>query len=134
MRLTESHYSVKSYGDNNMRLDDFKLLTRYTEAENYCLPARIHETKHAHSVEEIQRFSGRESTLSGCSIYVDPGISSELCTKVKLCVLTINTQTFYKFTCASFLHDMESVIGESVSASFLSWCMIQVLLSVTFIC
>nr|AFK35091.1 unknown [Lotus japonicus] len=82
VRLTESHYSVKSYGDNNMRLDDFKLLTRYTEAENYCLPARIHETKHAHSVEEIQRFSGRESTLSGCSIYVDPGISSELCTKV----------------------------------------------------
>ncbi|KAK7283158.1 hypothetical protein RIF29_12489 [Crotalaria pallida] len=77
VRLSESHYSVKSYGDNNMRLD-----------ENSCLPAKIHETKHANNVEELQRFSGRESdrnlelTLSGSSIYVDPGISSELRNKV----------------------------------------------------
>ncbi|KAJ1382262.1 BRCT domain [Sesbania bispinosa] len=88
VRLTESHYSVKSYRDNNMRMDDFKLLPAYTNSENYCLPTRIHETKHAHSVEEFQRSSGRESnrnldsTLSGCSIYVDPGISSELRNKV----------------------------------------------------
>ncbi|XP_027354890.1 uncharacterized protein LOC113864883 isoform X2 [Abrus precatorius] len=88
VRLSESHYSVKSYGDNNMRFDDLKLLPGYTDADNYCLPLRIHETKHANSVEEFQRFSGRESnqsldsTLSGCSIYVDPGISSELRNKV----------------------------------------------------
>ncbi|KAK7256584.1 hypothetical protein RIF29_30038 [Crotalaria pallida] len=78
VRLSESHYSVKSYGDNNMLLLD----------ENSCLPAKIHETKHANNVEELQRFSGRESnrnlelTLSGSSIYVDPGISSELRSKV----------------------------------------------------
>ncbi|OIV96438.1 hypothetical protein TanjilG_09865 [Lupinus angustifolius] len=77
VRLSESHYSVKSYGDNSMRLD-----------EKSCLPAKIHETKHANNVEEFQRFSGRESnrnsdlTLSGCSIYVDPGISCELRSKV----------------------------------------------------
>ncbi|XP_019417696.1 PREDICTED: uncharacterized protein LOC109328603 isoform X4 [Lupinus angustifolius] len=76
VRLSESHYSVKSYGDNSMRLD-----------EKSCLPAKIHETKHANNVEEFQRFSGRESnrnsdlTLSGCSIYVDPGISCELRSK-----------------------------------------------------
>lgn len=100
VRLSESHYSVKSYGDNNMRLDDFKLLPGYTNAENSCLPARIRETKHANIVEEFQRFSRRESnknsdlTLSGCSIYVDPDISSELRNKVKLCFLTRNIQTF----------------------------------------
>ncbi|RDX87626.1 DNA topoisomerase 2-binding protein 1, partial [Mucuna pruriens] len=88
VRLSESHYRVKSYGDNNMRLDDFRLLPEYTNTENYCLPARIHQTKQANSVEELQRFSGRESirnsdsTLRGCSIYVDPGISSELRNKV----------------------------------------------------
>nr|KYP45629.1 DNA topoisomerase II-binding protein 1 [Cajanus cajan] len=88
VRLTESHYRVKSYGDNNMHFDNFRLLAEYTNAENHCLPARIHQTKQANSVEELQRFSGRESirnsdsTLSGCSIYVDPGISSELQNKV----------------------------------------------------
>lgn len=88
VRLTESHYRVKSYGDNNMHLDNFRLLAEYTNAENHCLPARIHQTKQANTVEELQRFSGRESirnsdsTLSGCSIYVDPGISSELQNKV----------------------------------------------------
>lgn len=87
VRLTESLYSLKSYGDNNMKLDDFRLLPGYTNAGN-CLPARIHEIKHTHHAEEFQRFSGAESnrsldsSLSGCSIYVDPGISSELQNKV----------------------------------------------------
>ncbi|KAG5065440.1 hypothetical protein AAZX31_04G056200 [Glycine max] len=88
VRLSESHYRVKSYGDNNTHLEDFRLLPEYTNAENSCLPARILQTKQAISVEELQRFTGRESirnldsTLSGCSIYVDPGISSELRNKV----------------------------------------------------
>lgn len=92
VRLSESHYRVKSYGDNNTHLEDFRLLPEYTNAENSCLPARILQTKQAISVEELQRFTGRESirnldsTLSGCSIYVDPGISSELRNKVKLCI------------------------------------------------
>ena len=95
VRLSESHYSVKSYVDNNMRLDDFKLLPGYTNAENSCLPARIRESKHVDNAEEFQRFSGRESnrsldfSFSGCSVYVDPGISSELRNKVKLCILKI---------------------------------------------
>ncbi|CAJ2643739.1 uncharacterized protein LOC123894189 [Trifolium pratense] len=87
VRLTESLYSLKSHGDNNMHLDDFRLLPGYTNAGN-CLPAKIHEIKHTHHAEELRRFSGRESnrsldsTLSGCSIYVDPSISSELQNKV----------------------------------------------------
>ncbi|GAU26677.1 hypothetical protein TSUD_314530 [Trifolium subterraneum] len=87
LRLTESLYSLKSHGDNNMHLDDFRLLPGYTNAGN-CLPAKIHEINHTHHAEEFQRFSGRESnrsldsTLSGCSIYVDPSISSELQNKV----------------------------------------------------
>ncbi|KAL9313196.1 hypothetical protein ACSQ67_018648 [Phaseolus vulgaris] len=88
VRLSESHYRVKSYGDNNMRMEDFRLLSEYTNADNHCLPARIQQAKKANSVEELQRFSVRESirvsdsTLSGCSIYVDPSISSELRNKV----------------------------------------------------
>jgi len=91
VRLSESHYRVKSSWDNNMRMEDFRLLSEYTNADNHCLPARIHQAKKANSVEELQRFSVRESvrisdsTLSGCSIYVDPSISSELRNKVKLC-------------------------------------------------
>ncbi|XP_047170046.1 uncharacterized protein LOC124838482 isoform X2 [Vigna umbellata] len=88
VRLSESHYRVKSYGDNNVLMEDFRPLSEYTNADNHCLPARIHQVKKANNVEELQRFSVRESirnsdsTLSGCSIYVDPGISSELRNKV----------------------------------------------------
>ncbi|KAL4276931.1 hypothetical protein HN51_059576 [Arachis hypogaea] len=88
VRLSESHYSVKSNVDNNTRLDDFKLLPGYTGAENSCLPASLRETKNVDNVEEFQRSSGRKSnrsvdfTLSGYSIYIDPGISCELRNKV----------------------------------------------------
>ncbi|XP_027904451.1 uncharacterized protein LOC114164122 isoform X1 [Vigna unguiculata] len=88
VRLSESHYRVKSYGDNNVLMEDFRLLSEYTNADNHCLPARIHQVKKANNVEELQRFSVRESirnsdsTLSGCSIFVDPDISSELRNKV----------------------------------------------------
>ncbi|XP_027354891.1 uncharacterized protein LOC113864883 isoform X3 [Abrus precatorius] len=61
VRLSESHYSVKSYGDNNMRFDDLKLLPGFSGRESN---------------------QSLDSTLSGCSIYVDPGISSELRNKV----------------------------------------------------
>lgn len=94
VRLSESHYRVKSYGDNNVLMEDFRPLSEYTNADNHCLPARIHQVKKANNVEELQRFSVRESirnsdsALSGCSIYVDPGISSELRNKVKLCLRT----------------------------------------------
>ncbi|XP_028777368.1 uncharacterized protein LOC114734045 isoform X2 [Neltuma alba] len=88
VRLSESLYSVKNYGNNNTNLDDYKLLSGYTNAENSCLPASFLESKQNDKAEEFQRFSGRESTknvdlpLSGCSIYVDPDISPELRTKV----------------------------------------------------
>lgn len=90
MRLSESLYSVKNYGDKNTRLDDYKLLAGYTNAENSCLPARLCENKQVGRVEEFQGLSGREFsknvdlTLSGCSIYIDPDISPELQNKVKL--------------------------------------------------
>ena len=116
VRLSESHYRVKSYGDNNTRLEDFRLLPEYRNAENSCFPARIHQSNQANSVEELQRFTGRESnrnsdsTLSGCSIYVDPGISSELRNKVKLCfweqIQTFCNHTSYMW---SLSHDTESV-------------------------
>ncbi|MED6203663.1 hypothetical protein PIB30_001359 [Stylosanthes scabra] len=88
VRLSESRYSVKSSLDNDTRLEDFKLLPGYTGTENSCLPASLRETKHVDNVEEFQRSSGRKSnrnedfSLSGYSIYIDPGISFELRNKV----------------------------------------------------
>ncbi|KAI9118356.1 hypothetical protein K1719_010688 [Acacia pycnantha] len=88
VRLSESLYSVKNYGNNSTNLDDYKLLSGYTNAENSCLPVRFHETKQNDRAEEFQRFSEREFSknldfpLSGCSIYVDSDISPELRTKV----------------------------------------------------
>ncbi|KAI4316450.1 hypothetical protein L6164_024428 [Bauhinia variegata] len=88
VRLSESHYCVKNYGENNIHLVDLKLPPGYKNAEDSCLPTRIREAKQADDIEGLQRFSGkessrnRESTLSGCSIYVDPDISAELRNKV----------------------------------------------------
>ncbi|KAI4337205.1 hypothetical protein L6164_015650 [Bauhinia variegata] len=88
VRLSESLYSVKNYGKNNIPLDDLKLLSGYKNSEDSCLPTRIQEAKQVGTVVEPQRFSGRESsrnmgsTLSSCSIYVDPDISAELRKKV----------------------------------------------------
>lgn len=93
MRLSESLYGVKNYGNNNMKVDDYKLLSGYTNSENSCLPASVHEVKRNDRAEEFQRFSGNEFSknvdlpLSGCSIYVDPDISAELRTKVFICSL-----------------------------------------------
>ncbi|XP_054818856.1 uncharacterized protein LOC129318227 isoform X3 [Prosopis cineraria] len=87
VRLIESLYSVNNFGNNNTNWDDYKLLSGHTN-ENSCLPVSLHETKQNDRVEEFQRFSGCESgknvdlLLSGCSIYVDPGISPELRNKV----------------------------------------------------
>lgn len=76
-----------------MKVDDYKLLSGYTNSENSCLPASVHEVKRNDRAEEFQRFSGNEFSknvdlpLSGCSIYVDPDISAELRTKVFICSL-----------------------------------------------
>ncbi|KAJ7958429.1 BRCT domain DNA repair protein [Quillaja saponaria] len=88
VRLSELLYSVKNYGEIDMRLDESKRLVGFTSAENSCLPSSILAVKQVETFEEPQRFSGRESartvdlTLSTCSIYIDSDISAELRNKV----------------------------------------------------
>lgn len=91
MRLSESLYSIKSFGQNGIRLDELNRLVGFSGTENSCLPVGAHGTKHLSTIEEPQ-FSGRESncnrssdsTLSGHSMYIDLDISVELRNKVKL--------------------------------------------------
>ena len=90
MRLSESLYSIKSLGQNGIRLDELNRLVGFSGTENSCLPVGVHGNKLS-TIEEPQ-FSGRESdynrssdpTLSGHSMYVDLDISSELRNKMKL--------------------------------------------------
>ncbi|KAJ7966342.1 BRCT domain DNA repair protein [Quillaja saponaria] len=71
-----------------MRLDELKRLVGFTGGENSCLPASILAVKQVETIEEPQRFSGRDSTRSvdltlyGCSIYIDTDISAELQSKL----------------------------------------------------
>ncbi|KAL6207667.1 hypothetical protein ACLB2K_018622 [Fragaria x ananassa] len=89
VRLSESLYSIKSMGQNGIRLDELNRLVGFSGAENSCLPVGAYGTKQLSMIEEPQ-FSGREfncnrgsdSTLSGHSMYVDLDISAELRNKV----------------------------------------------------
>ncbi|GMN63321.1 hypothetical protein TIFTF001_032404 [Ficus carica] len=88
-RLSESNYSVKSFGENAMPLDEWNRLTGFSGAENSCLPVGVRGSKQSCMVEEpLVRFSGRETdrrndyTLSGHSMYVDLDTSAELRNKV----------------------------------------------------
>ena len=86
MRLSESLYSIKSFGQNGIRLDELNRLVGFSGTENSCLTGA-----HLSTIEEPQ-FSGRESNcnrssdsiLSGHSMYIDLDISAELRNKVKL--------------------------------------------------
>lgn len=87
MRLSESLYSIKSFGENGARLDELNRLVGVFSTENSCTPVATRGTKQLDMIEERHRpFSERESdsTLSGHSMYVDLDISSELRNKVKL--------------------------------------------------
>ena len=72
-----------------MRLDELNRLAGFSGTENSCLPVGTYGAKKFDMIEK-SRFSGRElnrstgSTLSGHSLYVDPGISAELRNKVNL--------------------------------------------------
>ncbi|KAL5559588.1 hypothetical protein UlMin_035799, partial [Ulmus minor] len=84
-RLSESIYSVKSFGENGMPSNELNRLIGSTATESSCLPAANHGTKHFDTIEEPHvQFTGRESdrsydsTLSGHSVYVDPDLSAEL--------------------------------------------------------
>ncbi|XP_024164754.1 uncharacterized protein LOC112171862 [Rosa chinensis] len=89
VRLSESLYSIRSLGQNGIRLDELNRLVGFSGTENSCLPVAAHGTKQLSTIEEPQ-FSGRESncnrssdsTLSGHSMYVDLDISAELRNKV----------------------------------------------------
>ncbi|XP_062023401.1 uncharacterized protein LOC133739633 [Rosa rugosa] len=89
VRLSESLYSIKSLGQNGIRLDELNRLVGFSGTEHSCLPVGAHGIKQLSMIEEPQ-FSGRESncnrssdsTLSGHSMYVDLDISAELRNKV----------------------------------------------------
>lgn len=57
MRLSESLYSIKSFGQNGIRLDELNRLVGFSGTENSCLPVGAHGTKHLNTTEEPQ-FSG----------------------------------------------------------------------------
>ncbi|KAM2969076.1 hypothetical protein FF2_016233 [Malus domestica] len=92
VRLSESLYSIKSFGENGMRLDELNRLVGFSGTENSCLPIGVRGAKQLDTNDEPRvSFRGREairstdsshSTLSGHSIYVDLDISSELRNKV----------------------------------------------------
>lgn len=89
VRLSESLYGVKNVGENGMRLDEFNRLVGSTGPENSCLPVGIRENAKQSDMNQEPRLWSRreakksmESTLSGCSMYVDLDISSELRSKV----------------------------------------------------
>ncbi|XP_058001852.1 uncharacterized protein LOC110654728 isoform X2 [Hevea brasiliensis] len=89
VRLSESLYSVKSVGENDVRLDDLNRLVGLSGTENSCLPVGFNDPKKFELTEGLRkkssvRSSDRsiEATLSGNSLYVDSDISDELRNKV----------------------------------------------------
>ncbi|BBG95036.1 hypothetical protein Prudu_003475 [Prunus dulcis] len=89
VRLSESLYSIKSFGQNGIRLDEFNRLVGFISTENSCIPVDARGAKPLDTIEEPHLpFSGRESNrstdsvLSGHSMHVDLDISSELRNKV----------------------------------------------------
>ena len=94
MRLSESLYSVKSVGENNVRLDDLNRLVGISSTENSCLPVGINDAKKFDVTEGLHKQSSARSSnrsidsiLTGNSVYVDSEISDELRNKVP-CVST----------------------------------------------
>jgi hypothetical protein len=91
VKLSESLYSVQSFGENGMRLDELNWRAGFPGIETSCLPVGINGAKRFDMIEDPHLwFSGRElkrsteSTLSGNSMYIDPDISAELLNKVNL--------------------------------------------------
>ncbi|XP_062159473.1 uncharacterized protein LOC133866838 [Alnus glutinosa] len=89
VRLSESLYSVQSFGENGMRLDELNWRAGFSGIETSCLPVGTNGAKRFDMIENPHLwFSGREfnksteSALSGNSVYIDPDISAELRNKV----------------------------------------------------
>ncbi|XP_012077172.1 uncharacterized protein LOC105638063 isoform X2 [Jatropha curcas] len=89
VRLSESLYSLKTVGENDVRLDDLNRLVGFGGAENSCLPVSINDAKKYDVTEALHKqSSGRSSTksiepvLSGNSMYIDSDISDEMRNKV----------------------------------------------------
>ncbi|KAF5743146.1 putative topbp1 [Tripterygium wilfordii] len=88
VRLSESRYTVKSVGETGLCLDELNRLVGFSSAENSCLPVGIHEVKRIDFTDEAQKqlsvkFSrNMDSSLTGCTMYVDSDISPELKKKV----------------------------------------------------
>ncbi|TXG61776.1 hypothetical protein EZV62_013139 [Acer yangbiense] len=89
VRLSESLYTVKSFGEHGMHLDKLNRLVGFTGSENSCLPAGIYESKQYDKTGKPNlQFSDKDSNrspgpaLSGHYMYVDSDISEELRNKV----------------------------------------------------
>ncbi|KAH9804968.1 brct domain-containing DNA repair protein-related [Citrus sinensis] len=92
VRLSESLYTVKSIDEHGMHLDKLNRLVGFAGTENSCLPAGIYEAKQFNATGKHERDSNRSmnSTLSGCSMYVDSDVSEELRNKVEFWVFCQN--------------------------------------------
>lgn len=90
MRLSESLYSVKSIGENEIPNDTLNELFHYSSMENSCLPmGMLEHFKQSDMIEQPLSLSSEkafrrsmDSTLSGHSLYVDTDVSGELQRKV----------------------------------------------------
>lgn len=89
MRLSESLYTVKSIDEHGMHLDKLNRLVGFAGTETSCLPAGIYEAKQFDVTSKPERESHRNmnSTLSGCSMYVDSDVSEELQNKVEFWII-----------------------------------------------
>lgn len=90
MRLNESLYNVKSFGEDDAHLDQMNRLAGFSGSENSCLPVGTRGAKQSEMLEKQHlSCSGGDSNrsndcmLSGHSLYVDLDISPELRKKVK---------------------------------------------------
>ncbi|KAG8050093.1 hypothetical protein GUJ93_ZPchr0009g1511 [Zizania palustris] len=89
MRLDESLYSIKNIGENGMPLGDMNRLVGTPVSEKSCLPPMIFEDKAcSDTTQKHQLQSPRkghhhgEFVFTNDSMYIDPGISSEMRKKV----------------------------------------------------
>jgi hypothetical protein len=89
VRLDESLYSIKNIGENGLPLGEFNRLVGVPVSENTCLPPVIFQ--HKACADTTRKYPPRtprskdghdEFVFTNETIYIDPGISSEMRKKV----------------------------------------------------
>ncbi|KAK9031575.1 hypothetical protein V6N11_055871 [Hibiscus sabdariffa] len=89
VRLSESLYVVKGFGEHKQHVDELNRLVKSPASESSCLPSGFHEAKKLDMIEKPNiQFSERvpnksmDSMLSGHTVYIESDISDELWNKV----------------------------------------------------